>query len=230
MVKQKSKFTKARDGVKKTPLKDCTAEQLQQLFRTVYIKYVVTLEDQLQEDKSHLLLKENTIQILQEDVKFKNRKLRDIEIYEKKKVKKLNKDWSDREALHDAQIFILRDRLKRVEKTYIKKLTEQKENYQKEIDHERAEALKINNDVMAKNDDCIKKNEEILKDHHEITRAYNGLHSMGKFAESEGIDITKHTKQLPENMEFYQSHKLMESGKVKHVYGIKKRKKDKNGK
>ena len=230
MVKQKSKFTKARDGVKKTPLKDCTAEQLQQLFRTVYIKYVVTLEDQLQEDKSHLLLKENTIQILQEDVKFKNRKLRDIEIYEKKKVKKLNKDWSDREAQHDAQIFILRDRLKRVEQTYIKKLTEQKENFQKEIDNERYEAVKINNDVMAKNDDCIKKNKQLLKSHNEITRAYNGLHMMGKFAEEEGINIKEHNKQLPENMEFTQSHELMESGRVKHVYEIKKKKKDKNGK
>ena len=52
---------------------------------------------------------------------------------------------------------------------------------------------------------------------------------MGKFAEAEGIDITKHNKQLPENMEFYQSHELMESGKVKHVYGIKKKKKKKNG-
>jgi len=230
MVKQKSKFTKARDGVKKTPLKDCTAEQLQQLFRTVYIKYVLTLEDQLQEDKSHLLLKENTIQILQEDVKFKNRKLRDIEIYEKKKVKKLNKDWSDREALHDAQILILRDRLKRVEQTYVKKLTEQKENFQKEIDNERYEAVKINNDVMAKNDDCIKKNTQLLKSHNEITRAYNGLHTMGKFAEEEGIDIKEHNKQLPENMEFHQSHELMESGRVKHVYGIKKKKKGKNGK
>ena len=196
MVKPKSKFTKARDGVKKTPLKDATAEQLQQLFKTVYIKYVVTLEDQLQEDKAHLLLKQQTIQILQEDIKFKNQKLRQIEVFQKK----LAKRFADLKA-----------------------------NYQKEINHERAECLKINKDVMAKNDDCIKKNTELLKSHNEITRAYNGLHSMGKFAEAEGIDITKHNKQLPENMEFYQSHELMESGKVKHVYGIKKKKKKKNG-
>ncbi len=197
MVKPKSKFTKARDGVKKTPLKDATAEQLQQLFKTVYIKYVVTLEDQLQEDKAHLLLKQQTIQILQEDIKFKNQKLRQIEVFQKK----LAKRFADLKA-----------------------------NYQKEIDYERAEALKINNNLMAKNDDCIKKNEEILKSHNEITRAYNGLHSMGKFAEAEGIDIQKHNKQLPENMEFHQSHELMESGRVKHVYGIKKKRKKKNGK
>jgi len=115
------------------------------------------------------------------------------------------------------------------EALYLKKLNGLKENYQKEIDYERSEALKINNDVMAKNTDCIKKNKEILKSHNEITRAYNGLHSMGKFAEEEGIDIKKHNRQLPENMEFTQSHELMESGRVKHVYGIKKKKKKKNG-
>ena len=163
------------------------------------------------------------------DNERKGKYLDEIKKFEKKRVKKLNKDWDDREAHHDAQIFILRDRLKRVEQTYIKKLTEQKENFQKEIDHERYEAVKINNDVVAKNADCIKKNEEILKSHNEITRAYNGLHSMGKFAEEEGIDIKKHNRQLPENMEFHQSHELMESGRVKHVYGIKKKKKKKNG-
>ena len=31
--------------------------------------------------------------------------------------------------------------------------------------------------------DCLEKNQELLKDHIEITRAYNGLHHMGKFAE-----------------------------------------------
>jgi len=163
------------------------------------------------------------------DNERKGKHLDEIKRFEKKKVKKLNKDWSDREAHHDAQIFILRDRLKRVEHTYIKKLTEQKENFQKEIDNERAECVKINNDVMAKNDDCIKKNTQLLKSHNEITRAYNGLHTMGKFAEEEGIDIKKHNRQLPENMEFHQSHELMESGRVKHVYGIKKKNKKKNG-
>ena len=167
--------------------------------------------------------------MLIKDNERKGKHLDEIKKFEKKKIKKLNKDWSDREAHHDAQIFILRDRLKRVEQTYIKKLTEQKENFQKEIDYERSEAVKINNDVMAKNDDCIKKNTQLLKSHNEITRAYNGLHTMGKFAEEEGIDIKEHCKQLPENMEFHQSHELMESGRVKHVYGIKKKNKKKNG-
>ena len=164
------------------------------------------------------------------DNERKGKHLDEIKRFEKKKVKKLNKDWEDREVRHDAQIFILRDRAERIEKTCKQKLKDLKENYQREIDYERAEALKINTDVMAKNADCIKKNEEILKSHNEITRAYNGLHSMGKFAEAEGIDIQKHNRQLPENMEFHQSHELMESGRVKHVYGIKKKRKKKNGK
>ena len=170
-----------------------------------------------------------THKILIKDNERKGKHLDEIKRFEKRRAKKLNKDWSDREARHDAQIFILRDRAERIEKIMKQKFIDLKANYQTEIDHERSEALKINNDVMAKNADCIKKNEEILKDHHELVRAYNGLHSMRKFAEAEGIDITKHNKQLPENMEFYQSHELMEFGKVKHLYGIKKRKKKKNG-
>ena len=163
------------------------------------------------------------------DNERKGKHLDEIKKFEKKRVKKLNKDWDDREAHHNAQTFILRDRAERIRKVMAQKFIDLKANYQKEINHERAECLKINKDVMAKNDDCIKKNTELLKSHNEITRAYNGLHTMGKFAEAEGIDITKHNKQLPENMEFYQSHELMESGKVKHVYGIKKKKKKKNG-
>jgi len=134
---------------------------------------------------------------------------------------------------------ILQENLIRKEALYLKKLNDLKTNYNLTIDdwvlqndHLKAdlkEAVEINKDVMLKNDDCIKKNTEILKSHNEITRAYNGLHSMGKFAEAEGIDITKHNAQLPENMEFTQSHELLESGRVKHVYGIKKKKKKKNG-
>ena len=168
--------------------------------------------------------------ILIRDNERKGKHLDEIKRFEKKRAEKLNKDWSDREAHHDAQIFILRDRAERIKKVMAQKFMDLKTNYQKEIDHERAEALKINDDVMAKNDDCIKKNTQLLKSHNEITRAYNGLHTMGKFAEEEGIDIKEHNKQLPENMEFHQSHELMESGRVKHVYGIKKKKKGKNGK
>jgi len=167
--------------------------------------------------------------MLIKDNERKGKHLDEIKRFEKKRANKLNKDWEDREAHHDAQIFILRDKAERVEKFMKQKFKDLKANYQKEIDYERSEAEKINKDVMAKNDDCIKKNEELLKSHNEITQDYNGLNNLGKFAEEEGIDITKHTKQLPENMEFHQSHELMESGRVRHVYGIKKKKKKKNG-
>jgi len=134
---------------------------------------------------------------------------------------------------------ILQENLARKEPLYLKKLNDLKTKCNETInawaiqnDQLKAdlkEAYKVNKDVVLKNKDCIQKNTEILKDHHEITRAYNGLHSMGKFAEEEGIDIKKHNRQLPENMEFHQSHELMESGRVKHVYGIKKKKNKKNG-
>ena len=44
-------------------------------------------------------------------------------------------------------------------------------------------------DYHEKHTDCLEKNQELLQSHHEITRAYNGLHEMGKFAEELGIDI-----------------------------------------
>ena len=116
---------------------------------------------------------------------------------------------------------------------YAEKLNEMKANYQVELDKwevaykkacaERNEAYEYNTEILKKNKDCIKKNKAILKDHHEITRAYNGLHSMGKFAEEEGIDIKKHNKQLPEYDQFEQKHTLMESGRVNHVYTFKKK-------
>jgi len=74
--------------------------------------------------------------------------------------------------------------------------------------------------------DCLEKNQELLKDHIEITRAYNGLHHMGKFAEEQGIDVKKHNKKLPEHYQFEQKHTLLESGRVQHIYKIKKKKKD----
>ena len=81
-------------------------------------------------------------------------------------------------------------------------------------------------DYHLKHEDCLEKNQELLKSHVEITRAYNGLHEMGKFAEDLGIDITKHNKKLPEYHQFEQKHTLLESGRVQHIYSMKKVKKD----
>ena len=133
----------------------------------------MTLEDQLTEDKAHLLLKENTIETLQDGIKEKNLKIEELQ------------------NLYD-------------------------------------EAIEVNKDVIVKNRDAIKFNTEILKDHNDIVRAYNGLAEMGKFAEEVGVDIKKHSKRLPEHnkYDFSQSHTLLESGKVKHSYKLKK----KNGK
>lgn len=73
--------------------------------------------------------------------------------------------------------------------------------------------------------------EDWIKKYNEIVRAYNGLHQMGKFAEELGIDIRKHRKNLPESKdyEFSQTHKLLESGRVQHIYKLnKKNKTEKN--
>ena len=54
---------------------------------------------------------------------------------------------------------------------------------------------------------------------------------MGKFAEELGIDIKQHNDRLPENnkdYKFEQEHKLLESGRVQHIYKIKKDKEKTN--
>jgi len=124
---------------------------------------------------------------------------------------KINKDYVKRAELHKEEI-------EQVKKIYQKKIDELQKLYD--------EAIEVNTDVVNKNRDCIKANREILKDHNDIVRAYNGLAEMGRYAEESGVDIKKHRGRLPEGYEFKQKHTLLESGKVKHSYSLKK----KNGK
>lgn len=118
-----------------------------------------------------------------------------------------------------------------------KKFLDQKEFYEKEIkfledqydkaiEHNR-QMLEVNNRNLEVNKELTEANKELQKSHNEITRAYNGLHHMGKFAQELGIDITKHNKKLPEYDQyegFEQKHTLLESGKVRHTYSMKKKK------
>ena len=49
------------------------------------------------------------------------------------------------------------------------------------------------------------------------------LGDLGKFAEEQGIDIKKHSRELPENWKDYkfsQKHTLLESGKVRHEWSL----------
>jgi len=128
-------------------------------------------------------------------------------------------------------------------KLYINKLRALRKNFQKKIDEVEEQKLAIrsiwqtkiesyevaNKDLFEKNILCMDKNAELITKNrditvinHEVTRAYNGLHMMGKFAEDQGIDIKKHTQNLPENnMEFEQDHKVLENGKTVHSYKFK---------
>ena len=70
--KKPKNFYKAIDAIKKRPVKDSTNAQLDRLWKVIHIKYVVTLERQLHEDKAHLFNKENTIQLLQEEIRSRS--------------------------------------------------------------------------------------------------------------------------------------------------------------
>ena len=186
----KSNYRKVSNKLEKVGgLKKATYAQVEHIYKMLMLKYVMSLEDQLKEDKAHLLLKQNTIETLEEDIKLKNSKLVQIELFQKRLAKKLNtratKDEGDYKLLTD-RLIQFRDA----------------------------------------NNDLYKKNQDLVKDNYELTRAYNGLHTLGKFAEDEGIDIKKHNGKLPENSkwEFEQKHTLTEGGKVKHQYRVKPKK------
>jgi len=78
------------------------------------------------------------------------------------------------------------------------------------------------------NDNLANKNKELIKDNFDLTRAYNGLSQLGQFAEESGIDIKKHNGKLPENnkWDFEHKHTLTETGKVRHQYKLKPKKRD----
>ena len=156
-----------------------TNAQLERLFNLQHIKYVMTIEDQLKEDKAHLLLKQNTIETLEEDLRHKNNLVR-------------------RWVLHGYRS--------------AKKVEERFKEYKEA------------------NEELSKQNKEVIKNNYELTRAYNGLHQMGMFAEELGVDIKKHNGHLPENSkwDFSQKHTLTEGGKIKHQYRMKPKKKDQN--
>ena len=171
----KPNYRKLTEKVKKLDLNKATNKQLENLFHRQHIKYVMSLEDQLTEDKAHLLLKQNTIETLEEDIKVKNNLIRRWQLHDYKSAKKVNKVF---------------------------------ENY------------------IEANKDLSKQNKEVIKDNYELTRAYNGLHTLGKFAVESGVDIKKYNGQLPENnkFDFEQKHTLTEAGTVKHQYRLRPKK------
>ena len=80
-------------------------------------------------------------------------------------------------------------------------------------------------------EDLEKQLQECNSKRADVTRAYNGLHSLGKFAEEQGIDLKSAKEDLPESEKnkynFSQKHTVLESGKVKHEFFLKPKK---NGK
>ena len=175
----KHNYRRLSNKVKKLDLQKATNAQLEQLFNKQHIKYVMSLEDQLQEDKAHLLLKQNTIETLEEDIRTKNNLIRRWQVHGYRNAKEVTKVFK---------------------------------NYKEA------------------NKDLSKQNKEVIKSNYELTRAYNGLHTLGKFAEESGVDIKKHNGELPENhkWDFEQRHTLTEGGQVKHQYKLKEKKKDQN--
>ena len=77
MKKKNPNYRKISNKLKKVGgLRKATYAQVEHIYKLLMLKYVMSLEDQLKEDKYHLLLKQNTIQTLEEEIRFKNDLLR----------------------------------------------------------------------------------------------------------------------------------------------------------
>ena len=71
------KCRKVSDKVKKAGgLKKATYAQVEHIYKLLMLKYVMSLEDQLKEDKAHLLLKQETIEELILDTRHKTNQIR----------------------------------------------------------------------------------------------------------------------------------------------------------
>ena len=68
--------------------------------------------------------------------------------------------------------------------------------------------------------------QDLTKERDDAIRAYNGLHKLGKFAVEQNIDIKN--EKLPESeknkYDFSQKHTVLESGKTKHTFFLKRKK------
>lgn len=77
--KKNPSYRKISNKIKKVGgLEKATYEQVEHIYKQLMVKYVISLEDQLQEDKAHLLLKQNTIQYLEEELRAKELRIKTL--------------------------------------------------------------------------------------------------------------------------------------------------------
>ena len=173
------------------------------------------LEKLCEKQQKTLIKRDQVIERLSKNIEYNQNQLAEWRTNQKNWVSKISQELIDKANNHNQAM--------EEQKThYEKELKELGDLYDKAVEH--------NKEMVKVNQDCLETNRDILRDHNEITRAYNGLHHMGKFAEELGIDIKKHNAMLPENDEynqFTQKHQLLESGKVRHTWTLKKKKKEK---
>jgi len=162
---------------------------------------------------------DQVIERLSIDVERKGAWVKDLEDKKKLWITEVNQNLLKRTQNSDKKFLDQKE-------FYEKEIKFLEDQYDKAIEHNR-QMLEVNNRNLEVNKELTEANKELQKSHNEITRAYNGLHHMGKFAQELGIDITKHNKKLPEYDQyegFEQKHTLLESGKVRHTYSMKKKK------
>ena len=100
---KKFNYRKLSDKVKKDGgLKKATYAQIEHIYKVLTLKYVMSLEDQLQEDKAHLSLKQYTIETLEEDVRTKNNLIRRWQVHGYKSAKTVEERFKEyKEANED---------------------------------------------------------------------------------------------------------------------------------
>ena len=99
MTKKNPNYRKISNKLKKVGgLRKATYDQVEHIYKMLMLKYVMSLEDQLKEDKAHLLLKQQTIEDLTEDIRHKNNLLRRWQVNSNKNARRANKVYEEYRA------------------------------------------------------------------------------------------------------------------------------------
>ena len=142
---------------------------------------------------------QRTIFTVCEELRHQRSFTRILHIEGKKNEKKVNGALEIQSVEHDALVFILREKIEKLEENsnewYLrdkkwKKMWASRERSVKKYKRDLANAYEC---VIKKHKDCLKKNKEWAKAHTEITNAYIGIIQFGKKAEDYGVDVAWHT-------------------------------------
>tara|TARA_R110000822_G_scaffold48756_1_gene128089 strand:- start:780 stop:1427 length:648 start_codon:yes stop_codon:yes gene_type:complete len=201
----KKNFLKERKEYKQHPLpwyKQDITDLDKILAREIDIKKATKKEMQytIVSLEGMLRTQQKTIYNACEEIRHQRSFIRILNIEGKKNEKKVNGALELQAVDHDATVFILRDKIEKLEENsnewYLrdKKWKRMWATRERTIKKFKRDLENAYSGVLKKHKDCLKKNKVWAKAHDEVMRAYIGIIQFGKKAEDYGVDVDWHTR------------------------------------